>query len=105
MADDYSPPTPAEPFSAQEIYEKIRGDEKFAKFIRDQLDVARTGKTEEEREAAVDVLDSQFALSSNELHLLHLPQPSAKRCACTNTRTTFFLLDFATATQNWQSAE
>lgn len=107
MADSaYSPPTPAEPFSAQAIYEKIRDDADYANFIRGQLEVARTGKTEEEREAAVNVLDSHFALSTNELNLLQLPQQSsAKRCACTNTRTTFFLLDFATATQNWQSGE
>lgn len=105
MADStYSPP--AEPFSAQAIYKKIRDNADYAKFIQGQLEVAREGKTEKEREAAVDVLDSHFALSTDELNLLHLPQQSAaKRCACTNTRTTFFLLDFATATQNWQSAE
>lgn len=93
---------PEAPHSAEDIYQKIRDDAGYAQFIRDQLDIARTAESEEERRAAVDVLDSHFALSTNELNLLQLPQQSSTaRCACTNTRTTFFLLDFATATQNW----
>lgn len=107
MADSaYSPPTPAEPFSAQAIYKKIRDDANYANFIRGQLDVARTGKTEEEREAALDALDGEFALSTDELNLLGLrARARCSAAACTNTNPTLFLLDFATATQNWQSGE
>ena len=96
MAENYFPPET--PRSAEDIYQKLREDSDYVDFIQRQLATARTGTTEEERADAVAVLDSHFALSTDELTLLKLPANfSAGKCACTNTRTTFFLLDFATA--------
>lgn len=85
----------------------MRDDPGYASFIRAELIAARNALTDEERSEAVDVLDSHFALNSEELTMLNLPRDltSARCLRCTNTRTTFFLLDFATATANWPPGE
>ncbi len=106
MSDPVPYPPPSTPHSAEEIYQLVRDDPGYASFLQAELLTARNAETDQERSDAIDVLDTHFALSSEELTLLDLPPDFtiAKCRQCTNTRTTFFLLDFATATASWPSA-
>lgn len=108
MPENYSQyPRPKTPLSFKDVLSKALDDPEYASFIHGEVRRARTAKTEEERREAVANVDAHFMLSDEELTWLKLPAGFSRgKCyACTNTRPTHFLLDFATATPSWAPDE
>ena len=104
MAEDY--PAPTTPRSFKEVLQKAVSDPEYADFIHEAVRRARAAETERERADAVAVVDAQFKLSGEELTTLGLPVGfSSGPCRCTQTRTTLFMLDLATATASYPTEE
>lgn len=104
MSEDYS--APATPRSFREVLQKATRDPAYADFIHDAVRRARAAETDQEKAEAVAIVDAQFKLSGEELTTLGLPvEFSAGPCRCTQTRTTFFMLDLATATAGYPPEE
>lgn len=109
MADNPQYPAPETQLTFTEIVRKILDDTEYARFIHGEVLTARDEtKAESVRLAAADNVDRHFKLSPDELTKLRLPSdfdaPAGVKC-CTHTRTTLYMLDFATPAKIWPADE